>query len=234
MIGSLVVMILIDPIAEDHILKRLRETDRGCDTLGSDWLYGILHLINSFVPDDWRLSRHKNAFVIRIIGDHDVTFVGKSFRSPSNYEHIYHLISTVIPRGGVLKEALDENEKRLAASAPNLYVMDGHSGNNFITLSPIAARQYEKRNPDDASYEYHRLHLLDKRNRPALDPSRWIWIKWHRGGDMELDKTPEDNWRGTDYWKLEEILDSDSDKESELREHYRDATRSARRTIIDD
>jgi len=198
---------------EEHIVNRLRE--RISDDIANIWLYRLLKKINGYVPNDWRLGTRSNDFVIRVIGEHEVTFIGDSIQTYEEPEHIYHIIKTVVGPGGLVKGEVpavkcpecgqqikqDVSRPRIAAR-PNLYIIEDFPDQGwFFNLSPLAVRQYEKTNPNqydfqferlnpDKHYEYHRVHPLYKfhpvqRGRGGIQQDVFSWVKWYYNGRIE-------------------------------------------------
>lgn len=131
-------------------------------------------MINDYLPNDWRLGNNSDEFIIRLFGEKSVTLVGKTKKSSGNSNNCLHLINTVIPKGGFAKgERFSDGADigREIAGRPNLYVVEVPEDKDiqkllkkywFYNISPVAARQYEKINPDQTgsvSYEYHRCTL---------------------------------------------------------------------------
>ena len=224
-------MVLLDPGNESHIIERLR--NRVSDAIADIWVYEILKKINDYIPDDWRLGVRSRDFVIRVLGDHEVTFIGDSMRSPKRPDHIYHIIRTVVGPGGFAKEEvpkacptcgqpIEEQVSRLRIAArPNLYVFEHSVKGWLVDLSPLAVRQYEKINPDqkgDDPYEYHRLHPLYEK---GIRKETFGWIRWYYSGKVEWgDICPEDEWRGKSFWAATEEIPAENERE--LRSHYTD------------
>lgn len=198
---------------EEHIVSKLRE--RVSDEIAHIWLYKLLKKINDCIPDDWRLGARSNDFIIRVIGEHEATFVGTSVQTYEEPEHIYHIIKTVLWPGGLAKgevppakcpecgqEIKQGVPRPRIAARPNLYVLEDFPEEGwFFDLSPLAARQYEKTNPRQYNfqpeninpakhYEYHRVHPLYKyhpiyRGRGGIQKEVFSWIKWYYNGKME-------------------------------------------------
>jgi hypothetical protein len=216
---------------EEHIVDRLRE--RVSDEIAHIWLYKLLKKINDYIPNDWRLSIHSNDFVIRVIGEHEATFIGQSIQTYEEPEHIYHIIKTVLWSGGLAKgevpsakcpecgqEIKQEVSQSRIAARPNLYVLEDSPENWFFNLSPLAVRQYEKINPQQYDfqlekinpaehYEYHRVHPLYKfhpiyKGYVGIQKEVYSWIKWYYNGKIEWrNVSPEADWRGKSYWNTE-------------------------------
>jgi len=91
-------VLVIDRRCEEHIIQRARE--RSEYILGLDDIYLIVKTINDYLPDDWRLGYHSNDFIIRTFGKVSLTFCGETIRSASNPEKYYHIVKTVLPKGG--------------------------------------------------------------------------------------------------------------------------------------
>jgi hypothetical protein len=171
------------------------------------------------------LGNKGNEFIIRVIGEHNATLFGQSFRGAKNPDKIYHLIKTVLPLGGFIKElrreygrGMDAEEARILASRSNLYVTNTAKAHSFFSIIPVTARQYEKINPNQTNepkYEFHRVHPLYK---TGLDLRNFGWVKWVQNGEIELDVRPEDGWHGKSYWILEGIIDKT--EEHEINRHY--------------
>ncbi|MBC8460037.1 MAG: hypothetical protein H8D67_18775 [Deltaproteobacteria bacterium] len=212
---------------EEHIVSKLRE--RVSDEIANVWLYKLLKKINNYIPNDWRLGARSNDFIIRVIGEHEATFVGDSVQTSEEPEHIYHIIKTVLWPGGLAKgevppakcpecgqEIKEEVPRPKIAARPNLYVLEDFPDEGwFFNLSPLAARQYEKINPHDFQpekvnpaehYEYHRVHPLYKfhpiyKGHGGIQKEVFSWIKWYYNGKIEWRKvSPEDDWRGKSFW----------------------------------
>ena len=217
---------------EVHIVKQLRE--RVSNEISTAWLYRLLKKINNYTPDDWRLGERSNDFIIRVIGEHEATFVGDSVQTYDEPEHIYHIIRTVLDLGGFAKgeataEKCPECGQKIEhpvpghrkAGRPNLYVIEDFPDEGwFFSLSPLAARQYEKINPlqydfqpknvnPAKHYEYHRVHPLYKhhpvyKGHGGIQKELFSWIKWYYNGQIEWKNvSPEPGWRGQSFWKTE-------------------------------
>lgn len=215
-------MILTDPKHEEHIIKRLQER---VGSVAQKWLYEILFILNEFVPDDWRLGSRGPEFIIRVVGEPEATLFGQSVRGAKNPDKIYHLIKTVLPLGGFVKELrreyskeVDIEEAKILASRPNLYVSNIAKIRSFFTISPVAARQYEKINPNQTNepkYEFHRVHPL---YRTGLDLRNFGWVKWCQNGDVDINVVPESGWHGKSYWALECMINWS--EEHDMNKHY--------------
>ena len=198
---------------EEHIVDKLRE--RVSNEIAHIWLYELLKRINNYIPDDWRLGARSNDFIIRIIGEHEATFVGDSVQIHEEPEHICHIIKTALWPGGLAKgeippakcrecgqEIAREVSGPKIAARPNLYVLENSPEEGwFFNLSPLAARQYEKVNPrqydfrperinPDQHYEYHRVHPLYKfhpiyKGYGGIQKETFCWIKWYYNGKIE-------------------------------------------------
>jgi len=198
---------------EEHIISKLRE--RVSDEIASSWLYKLLKKINDYIPNDWRLGLRSNDFIIRVIGEHEVTFVGTSVQTYEEPEHVYHIIKTVLWPGGLAKgeippvkcpkcgqEIKEGVPHSKIAARPNLYVLENFPDKGwFFDLSPLAARQYEKINPKQYDfqperinpaehYEYHRVHPLYKhhpvyKGYGGIQREVFSWIKWYYDGRIE-------------------------------------------------
>lgn len=198
---------------EEHIVSKLRE--RVSDEIANVWLYKLLKKINNYIPNDWRLGTHSNDFIIRVIGEHEATFVGDSVQTYEEPEHIYHIIKTALWPGGLAKgeappakcpecgqEIKHEISRPKIAARPNLYVLEDFPDEGwFFNLSPLAARQYEKINPGQYDfqpekinpaehYEYHRVHPLYKfhpiyKGHGGIQKEVFSWIKWYYNGKIE-------------------------------------------------
>lgn len=230
-------MLLIHPESEHHIKQRLLERSQQEVTIR--WFYNLIKFINDYLPDDWRLGLRSNEFLIRTIGENSVTIVGETYKSKSNNDKFIHLIKTVLPIGGFAKgersEDVQDNNKE-KAQRPNLYViefLEENRINNFIKkkwfypISPIAARQYEKINPNQTGdfYEYHRVHPLTKN---GISLSTFGWIRWYQDGKVDYGTNvfPELDWRGENYWKINKTIDKRDEKD--MITHYLSVTQSNR------
>lgn len=214
-------MILVHPKNEEHIINRLQER---VGPVAQKWLYEILFLLNEFVPDDWRLGNKGNEFIIRVVGERNATLFGQSLRGAKNPDKIYHVVKTILPPGGFIKELikdedrLNSEEARIFASRPNLYLAEMPTKHSFFMVSPVAARQYEKINPNQTNepkYEFHRVHPLYK---TGLDLRNFGWVKWFQNGEIELNVNPESGWHVKSYWLLEGMIDRD--EERQINSHY--------------
>lgn len=201
---------------EKHIVSQLR--DRVSDEISVMWLYSLLKRINNYIPNDWRLGVRSNDFVIRVIGEHEATFIGDSVQTSEEPEHIYHIIRTVLGPGGFVRgeappkkcpecgqEIKEAVSRPRIAARPNLYVLEDFPDEGwFFNLSPLAARQYEKINPRQYNfqpekinpakhYEYHRVHPLYKyhpihKGYGGIQREVFSWIKWYYNGKIEWRK----------------------------------------------
>lgn len=219
-------MLIIDKKCEEHIIRRSRE--RSEYILGLGEIYQIVKTINDYLPDDWRLGYHSNDFIIRTFGKVALTFCGETFRSVSNPEKFYHIVKTVLPKGGFAigeRENNDSVDNRTESGRPNLYVMEiDHTISDYLRkkwfypISPLCARQYEKINPNQ-DYEFHRVHPITK-NGIKLD--QWGWIKWWpKTGAAKWGPNiqPEYEWFGKNYWNVTNEINHE--QESEINRHYR-------------
>ena len=198
---------------EEHIVNRLR--DRISDDVANIWLYKLLKKINNYIPNDWRLGTRSNDFIIRVIGPHEVTFIGDSVQTHEEPEHIYHIVRTIVEPGGFGKgeippkkcsecgqEIKEDVPGSKIAARPNLYVLEEFPDDGwFFNLSPLAARQYEKTNPHQYNfqpekinpsihYEYHRVHPLYKfhpvyKGHGGIQKDVYSWIRWYYNGKIE-------------------------------------------------
>ncbi|MBE0426932.1 MAG: hypothetical protein IBX72_09835 [Nitrospirae bacterium] len=84
----------------DHI-------EDGCNRAEIDpkWLIEVVDEIKLYLPDDWRMTRTKNNFMIKIVAEHNVTLVGYSYRAKDNV--IINIIDTVF-----LKDYFDQHDLR--------------------------------------------------------------------------------------------------------------------------
>ncbi len=222
-------MIFLKPELEPHILQRLKE--RSAEIAGLPWLYSLLKIINDYIPDDWRLGLRSDEFIIRTFGDKSITMVGKTKRSNANSKNCIHIVSTIIPKGGFPIGERFVNDKDLGkdtAGRPNLYVLEIPEDKNiqrlinknwFYHISPLAARQYEKKNPHQKpnnSYEYHRIHPL-KKNGLQLDI--FGWIKWYEKSGKAIwgtDIYPKSDWHGENYWRVKGVVTEEYEKQLNL------------------
>lgn len=209
-------MLIIDRQCEEHIIQRARE--RSEYIIGLDDIYQIVKTINDYLPDDWRLGYHSNDFIIRTFGKVSLTFCGETSRSASNSEKFYHVVKTVLPKGGFAigeRENNDSDNNRTESGRPNLYVMEIDNTTSdylrkkwFYPVSPLCARQYEKINPDQ-DYEFHRIHPITK---GGIKLDQWGWIKWwHKTGEAKWcpNIQPEYGWFGKNYWIVQNNLDAE-------------------------
>ena len=157
-------------------------------------------------------------------------------RSSTRPEQIYHIVRTVVEPGGFVKGEIPEEcptcgqsiktevpSLRIAAR-PNLYVFEHSVAGWLVDLSPLAARQYEKINPQqkgDDPYEYHRVHPLYKE---GIRKETFGWIRWYYSGKVEWENVhSKEGWRGKTFWTTTEEIALE--EEERLRSHYTDSLR---------
>ena len=84
--------------------------------------------------------------------------------------------------------------------APNLYFFQPRPDDS---TSPLFARQYEKiklnKKGDSIGTQYHRIHPLHKW---GLDLDHFKWIKWDINGNVQQVDYPDEEFHGSDFWKI--------------------------------
>ena len=89
-------MLVFQKTDPDHILIH------GCERAGIDpkWIVETIDEINTYLPEDWCISRANNNFIIQIVGKHGAKIVGNSYRLKDG--KTLHRIDTIL-----LKEYLN-------------------------------------------------------------------------------------------------------------------------------
>ncbi len=185
---------------KEHLIKRIGE--RGFKIHDpKEALEEILYLLESYVPDDWRLARNGPEFLIRDV-ERGLTLVGVQKRKRRSAT-ICKYLDTNLPIGGVSKgqQAIhwDDPARDVIAKRPNLFIgkEDIHE---IFKISPLLARQYEKIHPENRRVEYFKLHPLLKKGIHT----KYVWIKWStNNGKIEFVDGPPKDFHGEDFWKLD-------------------------------
>lgn len=205
----LVISLKKDPDGNLHVMNGLK------DHVGSGkekWFLSALAEINSYLPDDWRLTKRSNNFRIQVVTPKShFSMVGECFRV-SNSTRILNIIDTILDRQDFDIKELDQKHSRInktlksqnpALIQPNLYYFQPCPEDS---ISPLFARQYERIKQDSGSkknqfsgVQYHRIHPLTK---AGLDLEHYKWIKWDINGNIEFVDYPDDKYHGKDYWIL--------------------------------
>lgn len=207
---------------EEHI------KEDGCKRAGIEfkWLVEVVAEINSYLPDDWRLTRSTNNFRIQIVADHSATLVGHGYRTKGDdilniidsvHKKEFFDVFDVRKKTGKSKGKIDRSFKRKNPEVlvPNLYFFRPCPANSF---SPLFARQYERRKKGKGGAwvgdEYHRIHPLTK---AGLDLSHFRWVRWNMNGDVSFVETVDPQYHGQNYWNIKGLK---SDKKRTSREVY--------------
>lgn len=176
-------------------------------------LLDVIMEINQYIPDDWRMTRSKNNFSVLVVPSSGASYVlkGNSFRVEQN--EILHIIDSIFKpsffdqydlcaAGVDKKEAIDRVIKceNPGILAPNLYFFQSRPDDS---TSPLFARQYEKikinKKGNSIGTQYHRIHPLHKW---GLDLDHFKWIKWDINGNVQYVDYPDEEFHGSDYWKI--------------------------------
>lgn len=196
-----------------HIATRFEERVGSAHGLDVAWLLECVAEINRYLPDDWRMTRWRDAFRIHIIsGDIQFGLAGYS-RLAKDEEAVLHVLCTVCEKHFISAKALHalmpdfegpvgRKEKRDLPDiiTPNLYFFrpcpDGYS-------TPLFARQYEKikfaADGQRTNDQYHRIHAL---TRAGLDPNHALWVHWKTSGEILRVESPGADYHGESYWSL--------------------------------
>ena len=194
-------------------------------------LLKVIEDINAAMPADWRMTRTKDNFRIRVKDDDRLyTLVGQTFRlSDDRTMHVVMSVHRVHWTDNQDIQAIfDRHDKRYLnrrdlrefreslqkehpeISRPNLYFFRPPLDDQAAFLY---ARQYERCFRRDLSVEYHRVHALTP---GGIDMKRYRWLKWDVYGNVEEVPAPPSNSRGETYWmttpkedaKAKELLDN--------------------------
>ncbi|MBI5185180.1 MAG: nucleoside hydrolase [Nitrospinae bacterium] len=195
----------------EHILERLDERVR----ISEKEFMEIVEEINAHLPDDWRLTRTENNFVILVkYGTNFFKIVGNSCRAEDG--RIFQRINSVfhphysdtIDVKNLAPNQKDRELKDIARekpeiNIPNLYFFHPRPDN---ASSPLFARQYKKvkllkgKKGEYAGDQYHRIHPLTK---DGLDLEHFLWVRWFVNGDMGFVQTVPEDYHGEDYWLVD-------------------------------
>jgi adenylate cyclase class IV len=205
----LVISLKKDPDGNLHVMNGLK------DHVGPDkekWFLSILAEINSYLPDDWRLTKRGNNFRIQVVTPQaHFSMVGECFRV-KNSTNILNIIDTVLDRHDFDIKELEQKHSKINKSLksqnpaliqPNLYFFQPCPEDS---ISPLFARQYERvkkysegKKNQFSGVQYHRIHPLTK---TGLDLEHYKWVKWDINGNIEFVDYPDDEYHGKDYWIL--------------------------------
>lgn len=203
-----------------HILERILERNPKCDC--NHEFNRIKKVLSESVPDDWRLTRFSQDFLIRdlITG---ITLVGYQTRK-QNSTTIIKNITTSLLSGGFSKGKLGKHAGSPhafdIAKRPNLFLGDS-SIHAIFESSPVLARQYEKvyyRTLDThfrvgnynftrsaqvkSPREYLRLNPLQS---TGVDHEHSVWMEWiaEKGFCKFIKDNPPTDYHGEDFWLLQ-------------------------------
>jgi uncharacterized protein YjbK len=215
-----------------HIMKQLTER---IGPNKEQWFLSIIAEINSYLPDDWRMTKSDNNFRIQIITPNaNFSLVGKSYRKKDS-AGILSIIDTILHKNWFDKEELNYIDDLASVNRstkknypelikPNLYYFQPCPEDSF---SPLFARQYERvkqviegNKKQFTGKQYHRIHPLTK---AGLDLEHFKWLMWDINGNTEFVDFPDDDYHGKDFW-LVSTLDKQTLRASEQKyiDHYED------------
>jgi len=191
-----------------------KHIEDGCKRAGIEtkWLLEIVAETNLYLPEDWRLTRSNNNFIIQIVSRrHTPALIGTCYLLDN--DNMLHVIDTIFLKGWFDKYdvqtamgqyqgkiTLSKKKKHPEIIIPNLYFFRPCPDNS---ISPLFARQYEKIKEDKdgeaVGDQYHRIHPLTK---AGLDIEHFRWILWKTNGDISFTDTVNTDYHGKDYWMV--------------------------------
>ena len=205
---------------KEHILEQIQK--RYSAHNAQKELKRITDVLKDNVPDDWRLTRFSQDFLIRDLKT-GITLVGHQERIKGS-EEIWKSVNTALYKNSFSKAKIGKHSTSQyvieIARRPNL-IIGTNTEHEMFTSLPLMARQYEKVFYHEISLpyahngvkyqrigtvkgpiEYYRLHSLSKE---GLDRDKFIWAEWDAttGACIALDIKPPQEYHGEDFWMLQ-------------------------------
>lgn len=205
---------------DEHILERIEKRTQSCNPRTE--LDRIKQVLQTQVPEDWRLTRFSTDFLIKDLKA-GITLVGSQARMNGSTT-ILKRIKSALPKGALSRGKLGKHAGSAdafeIAKRPNLFLGDV-TIHPIFSSSPVLARQYEKVFYETkrkvftvegenfvrfanikSPLEFLRLHPLTP---SGIEHTQFIWMKWlAQNGTSKFIKTnPPKEFHGEDFWILE-------------------------------